>query len=247
MGRRIVIVIRNIIILALVILSLLPINSVAETEINATLADNVVILLYYSWGQERLRFYIKSNVEDGFKNSNVKSNISIIAYGYSESINKAVINLNYSDLVNFLQSISPQRFDAKDNISRAFNDAKSILDNATGSKQIIVISDGNIDGKDGMRELDNIPLKELVKVLKKNNITINLYQDLDTDLSQKEKEKNIIKAYRDLSNEINTNVVVLNRSERLHFVNHENERPLIYGQRGDYTNELFDSNQTALY
>ena len=44
-----VIAFRNII-LVLLILSLLPINSIAETEINVTLEDNVVILLDYSKG-----------------------------------------------------------------------------------------------------------------------------------------------------------------------------------------------------
>ena len=156
---------RNII-LALLILSLLPISSVAESEINLTLEDNVVILLDYSRGLDDVHwFYIKSNVEEGFK-TNVKSNISIIAYGYGNStISKS--NLTYSDLREFLQSTPrqitdiPGRNNKGDNIYQAFNETKSILYNALGSKQIILISNGYIDGKLSFNEeLDNNSLKE---------------------------------------------------------------------------------------
>ncbi|MBU4138420.1 MAG: hypothetical protein KJ729_00535, partial [Euryarchaeota archaeon] len=127
---------RNIIV-ALLFLSLLPFNSVAETEINVTLEDNVVILLDYSKGLDDVHlFYIRSNVQEGFKNT-VKSNISIIAYGYGNStINKT--NLTYSDLREFLQSTPrqindiPGRNNNGDNIYQAFNETKSILYNATG-------------------------------------------------------------------------------------------------------------------
>ncbi len=240
---------RNII-LALLILSLLPINSVAETEINVTLEDNVVILLDYSTGLDDVHwFYIKSNVVEGFKNT-VKSNISIIAYGYGNStISKS--NLTYSDLREFLQSTPrqltdmPGRNNKGDNIYQAFNETKSILYNATGSKQIILISNGYIDGKLSFKEeLDNNSLKELVRDLKKNNITINLSQVLNDDTIQK--ENSIIRAYSDLSKEVNTKIVVLNRSERLHFVNREIEKSKqLEGERGDYSNELFDNNQKA--
>ncbi|OGH07506.1 MAG: hypothetical protein A2W22_01150 [Candidatus Levybacteria bacterium RBG_16_35_11] len=240
---------RNII-LALLILSLLPISSVAESEINLTLEDNVVILLDYSRGLDDVHwFYIKSNVEEGFK-TNVKSNISIIAYGYGNStISKS--NLTYSDLREFLQSTPrqitdiPGRNNKGDNIYQAFNETKSILYNALGSKQIILISNGYIDGKLSFNEeLDNNSLKELVRDLKKNNITINLSQVLNDDTIQK--ENSIIRAYSDLSKEVNTEIVVLNRSERLHFVNREIEKSKqLEGERGDYTNELFDNNQTA--
>lgn len=240
---------RNIIV-ALLFLSLLPFNSVAETEINVTLEDNVVILLDYSKGLDDVHlFYIRSNVQEGFKNT-VKSNISIIAYGYGNStINKT--NLTYSDLREFLQSTPrqindiPGRNNNGDNIYQAFNETKSILYNATGSKQIILISNGYIDGALSFKEeLDNNSLKELVRDLKKNNITINLSQVLNDDTIQK--ENSIIRAYSDLSKEINTKIVVLNRSERLHFVNREiEESKQMEGERGDYSNELFDNNQTA--
>lgn len=243
---------RNII-LALLILSLLPINSVAETEINLTLEDNVVFLLDYSWGawnnDNHHWFYIKSNVKDGFKDGNVKSNISIIAYGYGNSTKSSTINKNIlinSDLEDFLQSTLPQSFDGGgDNLSQAFTEAKNILDNATtGSKQIILISNGNIDGKRGIEKLNNSHLIDLVRNLKKNNITINLSQVLDSNFSQKEKE--ITQPYSDLGKETNTNIVVLNNSERMHFVNHEIEKPKQKeGERGDYSYELFDNTQMA--
>ncbi len=245
---------RNII-SALMILSFLSINSIAETEINATLEDNVVILLDYSWGtwdnDNHQWFYIKSNVKEGLKNGNVKSNISIIAYGYGNSTKSATISkniLNYLDLEDFLQSTLPQSFDGGgDDLYQAYSEAKNILNNVTGSKQIILISNGDIDGKKGIEKLDNAPLIDLVKNLKKNNITINLYQVLDTDYSRKEKE--ITQAYNDLGKGTTTNIIVLNRSERLHFVNREIEKPLkplIYGEKDEYTNELFGNNETAL-
>lgn len=245
---------RNII-SALLILSILPISGAAETEINVTLEDNVVFLLDYSWGtwdnDNHQWFYIKSNVIDGLKDSNLKSNISIIAYGYGNSTKSATKSkniLNYFDLEDFLQSTLPQSFDeGGDDLSHAYSEAENILDNVTGSKQIILISNGDIDGKKGIEKLDNAPLIDLVKNLKKNNITINLYQVLDTDHSQKEKE--ITQAYNDLGKGTNTKIIVLNPSERLHFINHEIEKPLkplIYGEKGEYTHELFGDNETAL-
>jgi len=235
---------RNII-LALLILSFLPINSVAETEINVTFEDNVVILLDYSWGTDNAFWhYIKSNVEHGFENTNVKSNISIIAYGYG-NFTRNKVNLNYSDLRDFLQSTPPQRTDVNDNIYQAFIEAKNILDNTTGSKQIILISNGYIDGKRSYKEeLDDISLMGLVKDLKKNNITINLSQVLNDNTIQK--ENSIIRAYSDLSKEINTNIVVLNWSERLHFINREiNRSKPLEGEIGSYTYELFNIDQNA--
>lgn len=245
---------RNII-LTLLILLLLPIASAAETEINVTLEDNVVFLLDYSWGiwddNNYQWFYIKSNVKKGLKDSNVKSNISIIAYGYGNSTKsetKVKTILNYSDLEDFLQFTLPQSFDGHgDDLYQAFSEAKNILDNITGSKQIILISNGNIDGKTGFEKLENAPLIDLINNLKKNNIKINLYQVLDVDYSQKENQ--IIQAYNDLGKGTNTNIIILNRSERLHFVNREIEKPLkplIYGVKGEYTNELFSNNETAL-
>lgn len=243
--------IKNIIV-SLLILSLLTINSVAETEIDIFLEDNVVFLLDYSWGtwnnDNYHWFYIKSNVKDGFKDGNVKSNISIIAYGYGNSTKSLTISkniLNNSDLEDFLQSTLPQSFDGGgDNLSQAFTEAKNLLDSATGSKQIILISNGDIDGRRGTEKLNNSHLIDLVRNLKENNITINLSQVLDNNFSQKGKQ--ITQPYRDLEKETEINIVVLNNSQRMHFVNYEIEKPIqIEGERGDYSNELFDNNQTA--
>lgn len=239
-------------ILILLILSFLPVNSVAETQINMTLEDNVVFLLDYSWGawnnDNHHWFYIKSNVKDGFKDGNVKSNISIIAYGYgnsTKSTTKSKNILNYSDLDDFLQSTLPQNFDGGgDNLSQAFIEAKNILDNTTGSKQIILISNGNIDGKRDIEKLDNSYLIDLVRNLKKENITINFSQVLDSNFSQKEKQ--ITQPYIDLRKETNTKIIILNNSERMFFVNHEIEKPKQKeGELGDYSYELFANTQMA--
>lgn len=238
---------RNII-LVLLILSHLPINSVAETETNITLKDNAVILLDDSCGTNLWQHKSSVDFIDFNDVINVNSNVSIITYGYSNDVFNN-LNSDYLDLIFFLQSIKiySSPLPRCDNVYQAFNDSKSILDNATGSKQIILISDGNIDGKYGSEKLDDVSLIDLINSIKKDNITINFYQVLDANESIRD-VNDIMKPYSDLGKGTNTDIVILNGngSERLHFLNYEIEKPLIYGENGEYSNELFGSNETAL-
>ena len=195
-----------------------------EVEINTTLEDNLVILMDYSGSTSSFRQYIQSNAIYSIQNMEAGSNVSIVVYGgYIKNSNVYSTDTqdNRTILEGFVRNIIYKEGDAaKDNISDGFIEARKILYNSTGSKQMALISDGNVDGKT-KGKIDNVLLIELLKDLKKNNVTINLYQVIDTDISQILKTKWIREPYRDLSDIINTKVVVLNKSERIRFFKHK--------------------------
>lgn len=199
---------------------LLSITSSAEVEINTTLEDNLVILLDYSGSTVSFRPSIQSNAIYSIQNIEYDSNVSVVVYGgyiKNSNVYSADTQDNRTILKGFVRNITGKEGDAaRDNIYEGFNESRKILYNSTGTKQIVLISDGNVDGKTNGK-IDNVLLIELVKDLKKNNVTINLYQVIDTDVSQTLKATWVREPYRDLSDKINTEVVVLNRSERIRF------------------------------
>lgn len=202
------------------ILLLLSNIASAVVEINTTYEDNLVILLDYSGTTIPFRPYIQSNALYSIQNIEDKSNVSVVVYGgfiNNSNVYPMDTQKNRTILEDFVRNITGNEGDAaRDNISDGFIEARKILYNSTGTKQIVLISDGNVDGKTNGK-IDNALLIELVKDLKKNNVTINLYQVIDTDISQTLKATWVREPYRDLSDKINTEVVVLNQSERIRF------------------------------
>ena len=171
---------------------LLSIIGAAEVEINATLEDNLVILLDYSGSTISLRPSIQANAIYSIQKIEDYSNVSVVVYGgyiKNSNVYSAEPQENRTILEGFVRNITGKEGDAaRDNISDGFIEARKILYNSTGTKQIVLISDGNVDGKTNGK-MDNILLIELVKDLKKNNVTINLYQVLDTDLTKTKRKR----------------------------------------------------------
>ncbi len=183
------------------ILLLLSNIASAVVEINTTYEDNLVILLDYSGTTIPFRPYIQSNALYSIQNIEDKSNVSVVVYGgfiNNSNVYPMDTQKNRTILEDFVRNITGNEGDAaRDNISDGFIEARKILYNSTGTKQIVLISDGNVDGKTNGK-IDNALLIELVKDLKKNNVTINLYQVIDTDISQTLKATWIREPYRDL-------------------------------------------------
>ncbi|MCZ7357213.1 MAG: VWA domain-containing protein [Candidatus Methanoperedens sp.] len=236
---------------------LLSIIGTAEVEINATLEDNLVILLDYSGSTASLRPYIQSNAIYSIHNIEADSNVSVVVYGDGIK-NSNVYSTNTQDnrtiLERFVRNITGKEGDvARDNIYEGFDEARKILYNSTGTKQIVLISDGNLDGNTSGK-IYNAQLIELIKDLKKYNVTINFYQVLDTNISQTLKPTWVREPYRDLGDKINTQVIVLNQSEKIRFF-----KPMVYPEespevspesyRGqletdEYLNEFNNSGET---
>lgn len=246
-----------IIFLILFVTQILFITASAEVEINATLEDNLVILLDYSGSTVSFRPYIQSNAIYAIQNIECDSNVSVMVYGgYIKNSNAYSTDTqdNRTILEGFVRNITGKEGDAaRDNIYDGFIEARKILYNSTGTKQIVLISDGNVDGKTN-EKIDNALLIELVKDLKKNNVTINLYQVIDTDISPNLKATWVREPYRDLSDKINTKVVVLNRSERIRFFKPKptnsthNSSVLISNQTqfaDEYLNEFSNNGETS--
>ncbi len=143
---------------------LLSINASAEVEINTTLEDNLVILMDYSGSTIYFRPYIQSNAIYSIQNIEDDSNISIVVYGgYIKNSNVYSTDTqdNRTILEGFVRNITGKEGDAaRDNISDGFNEARKILYKSTGTKQIVLISDGNVDGKTNGK-IDNVLLIEL--------------------------------------------------------------------------------------
>ena len=206
----------------LVLFSILLLSSTASAvvEINITLEDNLVILLDYSGSTVPFREYIQSNALYSIQNIDNDSNVSIVIYGgFIKSTE--LYHMNNQEkrrlLKEFVRNIIGIQGDAaRDNIYEGFDEARKILYNSTGTKQIVLISDGNLDGNSSGK-IYNASLIELVKDLKKNNITINFYQVIDTNINQASKPKWVREPYKDLGDKLNTEVMVLNPDEKIRF------------------------------
>ncbi len=187
----------------------------ADTEINITLEDNLVILLDYSGSTAPFREYIQSNAIYSVRSIGDYSNISVVFYG---GFIKSSVAENRTGLEEFIRSVTGKSGDAaRDNIYQGFDEAGRILNNSTGTKQIVLISDGNLDGR-WNGKFNNDALIGLVKDLKKNNVTINLYQVSTTRLSPASKPASVREPYKDLGDKLNTEVVVLNPEENIRFL-----------------------------
>lgn len=245
--------------ICLILVSILLLSSTASAvvETNTTLSDNLVILLDYSGSTVSFRPYIQSNAIYSIQNIEDDSNVSVVVYGgYIKNSNVYSTDTqdNRTILEGFVRNITGIEGDAaRDNISDGFIEARKILYNSTGTKQIVLISDGNVDGKTNGK-IDNVLLIELVKDLKDNNVTINLYQVIDTDISQTLKATWVREPYRDLSDKIKTEVVVLNRSEKIRFfkpkpINSTHKPPVLISNQtqfaDEYLNEFSNNGETS--
>lgn len=202
--------------ICLILFSILLLSNVvsAEVEINTTLEDNIVILLDYSGSTISFRENIQSNALYSIRNIKHDSNISVVFYGgFIKSTKLYYMDTleNKKILEEFVLNITGKNGDvATDNIDEGFEEARKILLNTTGTKQIVLISDGNI-------KITN-ELIDSVKELQKNNITIQLYQVSNTKLSPSIKITAIRDPYKEFSSLINTKVVVLNPDEKIRFL-----------------------------
>lgn len=226
----------------LVLFSILLISNIAsaEVEINATLEDNIVILLDYSFSTTPFREYIQSNAIYSIQNIEPDSNVSVIVYGgFIKNSNLYHMDSleNRTILEEFVHNVKGKEGDvAKDNIYEGFDDARKTLYNSTGTKQIALISDGNLDGKSNVK-LNNDALIELVKELK-NNVTINLYQVLDTNVSPTLKTASLREPYKDFSNQLSTEVEILNPDEKIRFLKVKSNTAIVSA-----ASEVVDSSQ----
>ncbi len=155
---------------------LLSITASAEVEINTSLEDNLVILMDYSGSATDFRPYIQSNVIYSIQNIESYSNVSVVVYGgYIRNSNVYSMDTqdNRTILEGFVLNINDGGYASRDNIYDGFDEARKILYNSIGTKQIVLISDGNIGGKSNGK-LNNDTIIGLVKELKKNNVTIHL-------------------------------------------------------------------------
>jgi hypothetical protein len=218
--------------ICLILFSILLLSSIAyaEIEINTTLEDNLVILLDYSGSTAQFREYIQSNALYSIRNIDNSSNVSVLFYGgFIKSSNLYPMDFleNRTILEEFIRNIKGKEGDAaRDNIYEGFNEARKILDKSTGTKQIVLISDGNLDGRFNGK-LNDDALIELVKQLKKNNVTINLSQVSTTKLSSALKKTSVREPYKDLSDKLNTEVVVLNPDERIRFLKIKSHKTIV--------------------
>ncbi|MCK4797036.1 MAG: VWA domain-containing protein, partial [Spirochaetes bacterium] len=206
----------------LVLFLILLISNIAsaEVEINATLEDNLVILLDYSGSTVQFREAIESNAIYSIQNIESDTNVSVVVYGgFTKKSNLYPLDSleNRTTLENFVLNIKGKEGDVtKGYIYEGFDEARKILNNSTGTKQIALISDGNLDGKYNGK-LDNDALIELVKEIKKN-VTINLYQVLNSSESLTLKKKSLREPYKDFSDQLSTEVMILNPDEKIRFL-----------------------------
>jgi hypothetical protein len=225
--------------------------SATEVEINATVEDNIVILLDYSASATNFRPYIQSNAVYSVQNIQADVNVSVVVYGSN------VYSVDYQDnrtiLEEFIYNISGKEgYASRDNITGGFDTARNILNNSTGSKQIIMFSEGNIDGKT-KGKLNNEKLLNITKEIRKSNVTINLYQQLDTTkITPILKKAWIREPYKDLSDTINTEVVILNSDERIRFLKpklpilpSEPSRNITIEVVDEYLNEFSNNGETS--
>ncbi len=222
---------------------LLSIIVTAEVEINTTLEDNLVILLDYSGSTVSFRPYIQLNAIYSIQNIEDYSNISVVIYGgyiKNSKVHSADTQENKTILEEFVRNINGKEGDAaRDNIFDGFDKAGKILYNSTGTKQIVLISDGNLDGKtNGI--LNNDALIELVKQLKKNNVTINLFQVSTTRLNPTLKTTSVTELYKDFSDKLNNEVVVLNPDERIRFFKPKSHTTIV-----SVSSEMLNSSQIS--
>lgn len=197
-----------------IILSFSIIGS-AEVEINTTLEDNLVILLDYSGSATDFRPYIQSNAIYSVHNIQDEVNVSVVVYGSN------IYSIDYQDnrtiLEEFIYNVSKEEgYASRDNITGGFDEARKILNKSADTKQIIMFSDGNLGKSSG--KLDNDELIKVANELKKDNVTINLYQVSTTKLSPPLKTTSVREPYKDFGDKLDIEVVVINPDERLRFI-----------------------------
>lgn len=203
-------------------LLLLSITASAEIEINTTLLleDNLVILLDYSGSTIGFREYIQSHAIHSIQNVENNSNVSIVVYGgfiKSTELYRMDNPENRSILEDFVHNLTGKYADAAyNNGDQGFEEARSILNNSTGTRQILLISSGVIS--EGRKNTtDRIVQK--IRELKNDNIKIRLYQVSTTYLTNS--SKHLYKSFKYLSDVTNIKAVVLNPEEDIAFIRNE--------------------------
>lgn len=224
---------------------ILSITASAEIETNTTLPleDNLVILLDYSGSSIGFREYIQSHAIHSIQNVENDSNVSIVVYGgfiKSTELYRMDNPENKSILEDFVHNLTGKYADAAyNNGDQGFEEARRILHNSTGTKQILFISSGVIsDGRNNAT--DRIVNK--IKELKNDTIKIELYQVSTTYLTNS--SKYLYKSFKYLSDETNIKAVVINPEEYIAFIRNEtketlpNESPISPVIDDEYLNEF---------
>lgn len=201
----------------------------AENEINTTLDNNLVILLDYSssggssgcyldiGSDDCTRKSIQSNAIYFIRNIEDNTNVSVVIYGgfvNSSNVYSTDSQNNRSILEKFIYNDTLHRsLFLRDNIYEGFDEAKKILYNSTGTKQILLFSNGKIHGSvNGKGKMNDDELIKLVKEIKKN-VTINLYQVSTSSL----KTTSVMAIYKDFGDKLNSEVVILSTDEKIRF------------------------------
>ncbi len=206
---------------------LLSITASAEIEINTTLPleDNLVILLDYSGGTVGFREDIQAHAIHSIQNVENDSNVSIVVYGgfiNNTELYRMDNQKNRSILEDFVHNITGRYGDvAYNNGDKGFEEAKKILDNSTGTKQIILISSGVIS--DGRHNATDKIVKKINEI-RNNNVKIQLYQVSGTHLNNS--SKRLYRTYKYLSDQTNTKAVILNPEEDIVFFRNETKETL---------------------
>lgn len=217
--------------ICLILFSILILSSIAsaEIEINTTLEDNLVILLDYSSSGGSSGCYldigsidctrksIQSNAIYFIRNIEDDINVSVVVYGgfvNSSNVYSMDSQDNRSTIEKFIYNDTLNRsLFLRDNIYEGFDEAKKILYNSTGTKQILLFSNGKINGSvNGKGKINDDELIKLVKEIKKN-VTINLYQVSTSSL----KTTSVMEIYKDFGDKLNSEVVILSTDEKIRF------------------------------
>ena len=202
----------------------------AENEINTTSDNNLVILLDYSssggssgcyldiGSNDCTRKSIQSNAIYFIHNIEDNTNVSVVIYGgfvNSSNVYSMDSQDNRSMLEKFIYNDTQHRsLFVRDNIYEGFDEAKKILYNSTGTKQILLFSNGKIHGSvNGKGKINDDELIKLVKEIKKN-VTINLYQVSTTSL----KTTSVMEIYKDFADKLNSEVIILGTDGKIKFL-----------------------------
>ncbi len=164
---------------------------------------------------------IDANAQSIIKYIDRTSSIGVVAFG-GQTGQKELISMtsdaSRNDYIQWINEIGPKGGDNPTDIDKGFSTAMGMLKQTSGTKTIIVISDGLIPSE-GFENINNT-----AKELKKQNIDALFVQVSTTYLSPTEKQKAIINLetkpptltrYQVLANVFGTSVNVLNPDERI--------------------------------
>jgi Mg-chelatase subunit ChlD len=136
------------------------------------------------------------------------SRVGVVAFG-GTTLKKDILPMgseaNRAELENFIREIGPKGGDNPTDIDKGLQAAEDLLNLVSGTKELIVLSDGIVPEGGYSPQA-----KKIIEDLKNKGVKIQFVQVLMTD--QKNKEPN--KLYNQLAEAANGKVIVLNPDER---------------------------------